>query len=203
MTISYPLTLPTSVSPSSVRFTSIEAIAVSRSPFTFARQVQEHAGNSWGAQVTLPPMTRATAEEWNAFLLKLRGMKGTFFLGDPLAEAPRGVATGTPLVKGANQTGYTLATDGWTHSVTGILLAGDYIQVGQRLYKVLNDADSDSSGNATLDIWPQLRESPSDNATIITTATKGIFCLVTNINEIWAADKTLAYDINFDAVEAV
>lgn len=93
-----------------------------------------------------------------------------------------GVATGTPLVNGANQnttyaatkdTNYqTLATDGWTNSTTGILKAGDIITIEGvyavnpvtketlsflRQFTVLEDADSGAStGPATLTISPPI-----------------------------------------------
>jgi hypothetical protein len=147
-------------------------------------------------------MTRNEAEEFNAFLISLMGQKGTFYLGDPLAEQPRGVASGSPLVKGATQTGNELLTDGWDTSVTGILLAGDYIQIGQRLYKLLEDADSDGSGNATLQIFPRLAESPADNETIITDSCVGIFRLTDNITPIYDLGIDRVYSIGFSCVEA-
>ncbi len=68
-------------------------------------------------------------------------------MGDPVNTSPRGAATGTPLVKGASQTGNTLTTDGWTTGVTGILKAGDWIQLGtgstSTLHKLQQAADSD------------------------------------------------------------
>jgi len=202
MAINYPLTLPTIKSFKSIRLYTNNAVAVARSPYTFATQVQEFSGQSWSAEVTFPEMTRNEAEEFNAFLISLMGQKGTFYLGDPLAEQPRGVASGSPLVKGASQTGNELLTDGWNTSVTGILLAGDYIQIGQRLYKLLEDADSDGSGNATLQIFPRLAESPADNETIITDSCVGIFRLTDNITPIYDLGIDRVYSIGFSCVEA-
>ena len=143
MAISYPLSLPSTPGIKRVTLRSLTSVAILRNPFTFQQQVQEFAGQIWGADVTLPIMERADAENWNSFLLKLNGPAGTFLLGDPAAKSPRGVATGSPKVNGASQTGKSLNTKGWTVSVTGILKAGDYVQIGQRLYKNLNDVNSD------------------------------------------------------------
>lgn len=202
MTISYPLDFPSDVYPKSVRFTSIDAVAVSRSSYNYKRQVQDFGGDSWAAEVSFPPLSREEAEKLTCFLLKLRGSKGTFYLYDPLGKEPRGSVSGTPLIKGANQTGYELITDGWSTSVEGVLLEGDYIQLGQRLYKVTSDVTSNSSGEATLNIWPSLRESPADNETLITTNCRGIFYLPQNINNIWSADESRLYDVTFNAIEA-
>lgn len=78
-----------------------------------------------------------------------------------------GALGGTPLVNGANQSGTSLVTDGWTASVTGVLKAGDIITCASskavnpwtrkstgalRLMVVTADVDSDGSGNATIPI---------------------------------------------------
>ena len=202
MPISYPLSLP-STNLARVTVSSSSAVAISRSPFSFAAQVQQFNGQLWNAEVTLPPLARADAEPWIAFLLKLNGQQGTFLLGDPAGKTPRGTATGTPLVNGASQTGQSLVTDGWTISVTNILRAGDYIQIGQRLYKVLNDVNSNGSGQATLDIWPRLRESPSDNASIVTASCVGLFRLASNAVPVYNAGADKNYQISFSAIEAV
>jgi hypothetical protein len=202
MSISYPLYLPDTKSFKSIRLYAINSVGVARSPYTFQTQVQEFNGQSWGADVTFPEMTRADAEEFNSFLLSLMGQKGTFFLGDPLGQQARGVASGSPLVKGASQTGNQLITDGWTNSTTGILLAGDYIQIGLRLYKILKDADSNGSGEATLDIFPRLAESPADNDTIITDSCVGIFRLTDNVTPIYDTGIEKLYSVGFSCVEA-
>lgn len=209
MAISYPLTFPTNKQPSEVTFGGMSAVAVSESPFTFDRQVQVHAGQRWMARITMPIMTRADAEEFNSFLMKLNGQQGTFLLGDPAATTPRGSASttpGTPVVNGAEQTGNTLTMDGAPISATGYLLAGDYIQLSSgassRLHKVLEDVNTDGSGGATLTIWPSLRTSPADNATIVVSSAKGVFRLSSNRIE-WAVIPHEFYNIKFDAVEAL
>lgn len=101
-----------------------------------------------------------------------------------------GALGGTPLVKGANQTGSSLLTDGWSASVTGVLKKGDVITLasvngvnpqsrestGQlRNFVVTQDVDSNASGNATVPIYPAITTSgaeqtvtaaPADNAVI-------------------------------------
>jgi len=202
MTISYPLSWPTTPGPKRVEFASTQQVGLARSPFTLQAQVQEYQGDMWTATVTLPVMQRESAEEWHAFLLSLHGVRGTFYLYDPLGREPRGIATGSPLVKGGSQSGYTLATEGWSVSTTNVLKKGDWIQIGSYLYKVVNDHSSDGSGEATLDIWPSLRVSPADNDAIITSNAKGVFRLAENVNPIQAADELQVYEVSFSAVEA-
>lgn len=206
MTISYPLSIPTNKGIARVRLTANNVVGMSQSPFTAKQQVYKYTGQFWEAEVSLPPMKRADAEYWISFLLKLNGSYGTFLLGDPNGGTARGVATGTPLVKGDGQTGNELITDGWTPSQTGILKAGDYIQLGSgataRLYKVLDDVNSDSGGNATLTLWPDLRTAPSDNAAITVSNPKGNFRLVSS-DQSWSIDEAAFYGLTFAAREAL
>ena len=206
MAITYPLSHPTNVGFASASMTAKSVVGVSRSPFTGAQQVQKHQGQWWEFQASLPPMARATAEEWIAFLLSLNGMQGTFLLGDPLGTTARGIATGTPLVKGASQTGNSLITDGWTASQTGILKAGDYFQLGSstssKLYKVLNDANSDGSGDATFDIWPNINTAVADDTALTVASAKGLFRLAANEMR-WDLQQAQKYGIAFSAIEVI
>ena len=370
MAITYPLTLPTHTGIRSVSFRARNAVAYSMSPFTFAGQAHVYPGQMWEADITLPPMKRGHAEEWNAFLMSLNGQAGTFLLGDPNGCAPRGSAlsfkknllsfteqfdqwsvnsditvtsntttspdgnaaadtlnktagtfsylsrkgttvagqdytasiylkqgtapetlirlyknviegsdlnfisidwsdpdaSGTavgngwyrfsvtttavdtginmliypagtgagvigtvfawgaqleegsvateyqpianaygPFVNGAGQTGSELIIDGASPNEDAYLKAGDYIQLGAassaRLHKVLADVATGDDGNATIDIWPALRTSPADNASVIIENAVGRFRLSENVSG-WNAD-VAQYGITFSAREAV
>lgn len=204
MTITYPLTTPTSPSFKRVLLSQRSAVGLHRSQFTYQTQVQEFQGQMWVAEITLPLMKRDDAENWHAFLLKLNGQSGTFYLYDPLGKIPRGAATGTPLVMGAQpaQRSY-LVTDGWNPNVTNILKAGDYFQLGTRLYKNLSDVNSDASGIATFDIFPRLREAAVDNDVIITNTAKGIFRMASSDFTVISVDEMQAYEVSFSAIEAI
>jgi len=206
MAITYPLALPTHTGIAAVRLRAQDIVTMNMSPFSGVQQVYKYSGQYWEADITLPPMKREDAEYWMTFFMKLGGQYGTFLMGDPAGATARGVATGTPVVNGASQTGYELITDGWTPSTTGILKAGDYFQLGSgessRLYKVLDDVDSDGSGNATFDIWPNLRSSPADGDTITVSSPKSVFRLTTPAAEI-NVDQASIYGMTFGAVEAL
>lgn len=85
-------------------------------------------------------------------------------------RAPHGAGGGSPLVNGASQTGRTLITDGWTANVANVARAGDVIRIRNLapLYRIMADADSDTSGGARLEIDPPIitGSSPVDNALI-------------------------------------
>jgi hypothetical protein len=209
MAESYPLAFPTQTGVARVEITATDVVSISESPFTFSQQVVRHAGARWSATISIPPVKRSDSEYWNSFLLRLRGQFGTFLLGDPNGATPRGSAAsaaGTPVVNGASQTGNELAIDGLPASAVGYLRAGDYIQLGSaasaRLYKVLEDVDSNASGQATLNLWPDLRSSPADGAAVTVSGAKGVFRLSNN-EAVWTINNAGFYSISFAAVEAL
>jgi hypothetical protein len=203
------LSLPTNIGIASITITAQNAVAISQSPFTYAQQVIKHRGERWSASISLPPMLRVDAEPWVAFLLALGGPMRKFYLGDPNCKVPQGSAkttAGTPVVNGADQTGASLNVRGLPTSVTGYLKAGDYIQLGASatatLHKVLMDVNTDSSGTATLEIWPALRSATIDGATIVLNNTVGRFRLSGNMQQ-WQINDVSSYGITFDCVEAL
>lgn len=206
MAINFPLTMPSAPGFRQTKLNATNIAGISKSPFTMQQQVYQWPGEGWSADVALPPMKRTQAEAWVTWLTSLRGVLGTFHVGDDQALAPRGIATGTPLVNGAqNSMSNTLATKGWTPNVTGIFLAGDYVQLGtgvqQRIYKVLTTANSDSSGHATLDIFPILREGVSNSQPLTLVNPQGTFRLSSN-DRTWDVDEASIYGISFKCEEA-
>lgn len=202
----YPISFLSHTGVRSVELRAINAVIYEMSPFTFAGQAQASSGQMWQADVSLPPMKREDAEKWIAWLVSLRGQFGTFNMGDPSAATPRGVATGTPRVNGASQTGEDINIDGCTANVTGWLKAGDYIQLGAAgtatLHKVLADVDTNASGQTTLSLWPHIRSAPADNATVVVSDTVGRWRLASNESS-WSVNEASIYGITFSAREAI
>lgn len=197
----YPM--PTAPRPMSTTLRMVSQNFASVSPFTFQQQVLNHAGRRWEIDVQLPPMKRATAALWLAWLAQLDGSLNTFTAGDPLARTAQGQAGGTPLVAGGSQTGSSLDVDGCPLSQTDWLKAGDYIQLGTgadaRLYTVTADVDSDGTGAATVPIWPSLRASPADNAAVIVSNTVAAFRLASNSRQ-WTEEGASVYSLRFSGV---
>ena len=206
MTISYPRNLPTHTGIMSVEMRAVNAVAYSRSPFTYAGQAHAYAGQMWQADINLPPMHEDDAEQWVAWLISLRGQLGTFLFGVPSRATPRGSAGGSPLVAGSGQTGGTLNIDGADADQATFLKAGDYIQLGtgasSTLHKVLVDAATDGAGEASLELWPHMRSSPTNNSSVVISSAKGLFRLASN-EQAWSVDHARVYGISFGAMEAV
>jgi len=204
----YPVEMPTVGGLESIVLMMEFVNSVSKSPFTLESQVYDWGGMGWKIDATLPSqMKRDTAEEWIAFALSLNGRNGTFLAGDPSGKTPRGVGGGTPLVKGAGQTGSTLLIDGCPISTTNWLKKGDYFQLGtgssSRLHKLIENASTNASGEVTLEFRPSLRGSPADNAPLTITNAKGVFRMDSNTVP-WTADgKGQIYRYSFTASEDI
>jgi len=164
-----PLTYPDIRYPSELDFYLVGLTQRFESPLTGAVQTSELPGAYWEAILTYRNLTDAQSRELLGFLDKLAGLSGRFYLWNMAQETPLGIATGTPKVKGADQTGKSLDTDGWTASQTGILLSGDLFAVNGELKRVTADCDSNADGDSTVAFTPALRASPGDNANITVT----------------------------------
>lgn len=125
-------------------------------------------GHFFRMTLTYPTLAKEEYEEIYAFLNSQQGQYDVFTVTVQDKNTPRGVATGTPLVNGASQTGKSIVTDGWTASVTNIMRAGDLIKFAghTKVYMVDSDVNSNASGQATIAITPALVVSPADNEAI-------------------------------------
>ena len=194
MAITYPISTPTDIGIAQIELGATNAVAVSKSPFTFATQVHAYSGEMWSASVTIPTVRRDLAEPWVSFLMSLRGQFGTFLLGDPNCTSPQGTATSATITGSQGDRSVTVA-------MTGTLKAGDYFQLGSgssaKLHKVLVD----QSGNGTLEIWPALRDDYTTASATLTNA-KGVFRLASNQTN-WGIGSNSAYSIQFEAMEDI
>jgi len=208
MTISYPRAIPSEMVIQQCSLRTQSNVAVSKSIFTGEEQVQAHQGQWWEANIILAASERADAAAISAWLASMNGREKTILFGDPMSTAPQGAASstpGTPVVNGAGQTGGSLICDGAPNTITNYLKAGDYVGLGSgstsRLHMVLADVSSDGSGNFTLDIWPNLRSSPDNDATLVVTSATGLFRLGKNISQ-WEEQRNL-YGFSFNLTEVL
>ena len=194
MAISYPLSTPTTIGIESIEIRAVNAVATSQSPFTYKQQIVAHQGQRWEASVNIPSVRRDLAAEWKAFLTALKGPTGTFLLGDPDYATPRGTVSSCTLTGSAGDETATV-------TMTGSLLAGDYIQLGSGSSAKLHQVLQDQTGNGSLEIWPALR-SDYTNAAVVFNNAKGVFRLSSNSTS-WQINSSSAYGISFEAVEAI
>jgi hypothetical protein len=197
MAISYPLSFPNNSSIRSIDLTTRNAIAVSRSPFTYAEQIHSYSGQQWEATVTLKPMVRLEAEAWLAFLVSLRGQYGTFLLGDPGGYSLQSASSPSS----ATITG-TAGSGSLTVSMTGTLVAGDYIQIGSAGSATLHKVLQNQANSGTLEVWPYLRTTYSSTTNLVLTNPRGRFRLASNETN-WSLNGLRHYGISFAAMEVI
>jgi|TARA_R100001510_G_scaffold57340_1_gene65077 hypothetical protein len=204
---SYPLTLPTAPAFSKARWTLKRATAMSESPFTGQQQVFDYGYALWTATLTLPPMMREQAANWEAFMMKLHGRKGTFLLGDPDAKTIQGGATTSATLDGAISVGdFTISINTNNANLTNIFKAGDYIQIGtagaSKLYMIVDNATSNSSGIASVNIEPAIKTAASDGAAVDYTEAQGVFRM-DSADLGWDTNEVSRYGITFSCTEAL
>lgn len=176
-------------------------VSVYESPLSRASQQVVRGGSRWHSDVILAPMRMEDAAPLLAFLSHVQAGGHTFILGDVESVTPRGLATGTPVMDGDAQTGSVIFTKGWGASLNGILKAGDFIQIGSELKRVVSDCDSDASGNALMNITPPLRETYPDGESILTTNTGAVMRLVDNDQASYTSAADGVVQVRFQAVE--
>lgn len=201
MTISFPVTLPTSPAPRNITMRPNSTVGVNRSPFTAERQVQVHQGEWWEAEIQYAPLeSRAIAEDLLGALLALNGREGTLLV-PAYPKTPRGTWTGTPTVDGGGQTGKTLDITGAGANAT--VKRGDWFQLGTggsvSLHKVTADVTLNINGSGELDFWPRLRSSPAGGAAVTITNPVGLFELQPFE---WSLEVALIYGLSISLREA-
>ena len=203
MTISYPLTMPSTPAFVSQQWSAIRGTGMSESPFTGGQQTVEFAYAKWKAVLSLPPMRRPQASAWTAFFAKLRGRRGTFLLGDQDAKVPQinkitaGTINGDVTLSANADIGDTIL------SITGTTAfkAGDYIQLGSasssRLYIIVED----QSGGSTIQVEPKIKASATSGSTVTYNSPQGLFRMDTN-ELMWDTNAVSVYGISFSCTEA-
>ena len=182
------------------------------SPITQSSQILEMQGARWAASYALPPMGRAQAAAWQAFLVALRGRAGRFYGYDPDARTARGSArlkaAGdlTVLAVSPEPSGNSLEIAGFDPMEAGGFAIGDYLAYdvgveGRQLHMVTAEpAAADSNGIVTVSIEPPIRTAPAGGATIIVTDASCIMRLVED-DVGWDASRISRFGIRFEAVE--
>ena len=193
-------TFPSSPAFNSLSVQSVQPTFVSRT-LSGRRQARQIAGQFFTMTATFPPMTRAQFAPIDAFVMKQRGQYETFTLILPVMSTGLGAPAGTPLIRGADQTGRTLATDGWSTGVV-IFKAGDYLKLANhdKVYKVVADVTSNASASADtpITIEPALITSPADNSAITHTNVPFLVSLTTGVQEYSTGTSGLfSYEVDF------
>lgn len=177
------------------------AVAVSESPFTGKQQTQKYDKAQWYAVLTLPPMKRDQAAEWQAFFMKLEGRANTFLLGDPDAKtvmggaAPSSVSVSSAASIGATSVSLTIGSGKKIN-------AGSYIQFGTGSSSRLHMVVDDNTGNGSVTIQPPLKTALTTSTAVDITEAKGMFRMDSN-DLTWSSNELSVYGITFSCSEVL
>jgi len=143
------------------------------SGWTGKRQVIASGRGWWECEINMPPIVgTANVNAWRAFLAKTQGSVNDFQIPvDPTAQS---ALSNTVQTNGSNQTGRSIATDGWPNSTTA-LTAGQYVTINNQLLQLTADVTSNGSGQATLSVEPPVRQPVADNSAV---EYKNPYCLM-------------------------
>jgi len=192
--------------PTSPAFTTSDwgirrVVAVSESPFTGATQVQKYAKAQWYATLSLPPMKRSQAVEWQSFFMLLEGKANTFLLGDPDAKtvmggnAPTSISVTSSAAIGATSVTLTIGSG-------KKLNKGSYLQFGTGSSSRLHMIVDDNTGNGAVTIQPALKDAITTGTTVTFASARGLFRMDTN-ELTWNANELSNYGITFSCSEAL
>ena len=204
----FPLSLPATPAFSNSTWGMKRAVAVAESPFTGAQQVHEYDYSLWRATLTLPPMKREQAAEWQAFILKLRGRYGTFLLCDPDAKNARGAVTGTPTLTSNITVGqHEISITTENTSTDNVFKVGDYIQIGvsasAKLHMIVSTSNnSNLSGQVTVSVEPFIKQDATSGTSVIVSNPKGVFRMDSS-DLGWDSDFVSKYGFSFSCAEAI
>ena len=208
--INYPLTTPASYGIATMTWGPMTATARARNPFTFADITQVFDGNMWNGTLTISDLGKTSGRDLAGWITALRGMRGTFLLGEPGNDVALGSAVnsaGAPIVAVQSLTGSVLTVAGLPTSVSNYLLRGDNFQLGSgstaRLHKNLVDVGTDGSGVASLDMWPPIRTVPNSGATVVVANAQGVFSLAKPVNPWQISPPSIYNGVTLEVVEVV
>lgn len=193
------LPLASNIIPASSDWRLITSTVMQVSPLTGKTQTINRGGERWAVTLTYRNLQRGPAAVLMATLASLRGQLGRLTLPDHAYQRSGALAVDLA-VNGAGQTGSTLACDGGTPSITDAVRVGDLFSLEDRLYMIVEDANTNVSGNITLTFTPPLSDSPADNATLSMVSPAGRFMLANNAVS-WSYSP--AGFTSFNAVELV
>lgn len=211
----YPLT-PPGTSPAKVTVRKQTSVGRGKSPYTMQGDAQVYDGQMIVLDIELPPQQEPDYySAWDVFFMKMDGGRGTCLFGLPYRAAPRGIydsGSDTPVIDSTaspapNIEGdRTIVTTGWRNNGTGLLKAGDALQLGSSgtasIHQVLADVSSDGSGNATIDIWPRLRRTASNGAAITLSNPVGLFELASNTSQ-FSVEPANIFGFSFSLMESL
>lgn len=170
--------------------TGATGTTVTGASWTGFRYHVENQGNGWW-RVTATARKTAASTSVGILLVAANGDNSTLYAGNAVTvgiygwraslsqnSVPgRGVQTTSAQLTGTAQTGGQLYLKGLPASTAGLLIAGDFVEVGGELKQVTATLNSNAAGLGLLKFRPGLAVSPADNDPVVINNPMGRFML--------------------------
>jgi hypothetical protein len=171
------------------------------------RSVKQFSAQYFSFSVQMPPMNQTDFMPFYAFLTKQKGSFSTFTFEYPLDNLGAGKGETDILVNEASGKALgstSIDLDGFANSTTGVLKAGDFIKFANdtKIYMVTADADSNASGETTINIEPPLQDAVVNNEAV--TVNKPSFKVALMQDDLlYNTDASGFFTISFDVREVL
>ena len=160
-------------------------------------------GDKWVATLnfeTLDSFEKPEIEILQSFVWGLQGVRGKFLMWNFAKKG--GPAQGIPKVKGNENSGSIVVTDGWKPNRV-VLEKGDFIEINGELKMVKEDVFSGPTGDASILFMPPFRRIPADNTPVTTDQACGVFRLADDEQGEFDLNRKQEATLSIDVVEAV
>lgn len=193
---------PDQLKPNSLRIGLTANTGSFESPLNKSVMTHRFPGERWKAVLEFNTLDNNKTREVDilqAFIWKLGGMNGRFYMGD--FSKPGAPARGAPVVIGNGQYGGLLTTGGWLPNQI-IIPMGSYFSINNELKFATSDIVSNAGGVATLEFVPWLRVSPADGDVIVTDKPTGMFRLAGDDEGMFDISPGMHAETTINVVEA-
>lgn len=197
MAISYPISIPSGIYPSSYTLGYMTNTRVNTSPFTFSTQKLESYGQCWTLKMDFPPLTEDQARLMASFMAKLKGSYGSFYFTPKNAWNGSGTRPST-LVSIDNDLRTTITINAPYTSFP----EGSLVQIGEQLVQIQTSVPAQVGNVANVSVFPRLRSAIPAGTAIIYRNPKGKFALTANEQQ-WTIDRSRHYSFSVEAIEAL
>jgi hypothetical protein len=168
---------------------------VSTTTLSGITQTVELPGARWTGSMSFRDLTPADSADLKAFLLKLRGSSGRFYLGDLAHTEPFNSVSGTATIQAGSGPRILTIT-----GQTGNFSVGDYLQIDNDDNRELKMVVGVSGNDYTIE--PLMRRTDYIGSTVYYSSPNGVFLLTTDDSAKWAVrSKAKLSDISFGFVE--
>lgn len=195
----YPLDFPSYLI-RNLNYRLVRIQGVNSSIFTGHQEVFDH-GHYWEGEIILKTLSKNEAFLFQAFLMKLKGLVGSFTMAFKDKETPLGEANRVPIID--NFVSETKIEVSNLFANQTLLKSGDMLGFSNGEYKMLvEDLVADVQGKAIATIEPGIRVYPGIGSSVDVNPAKGIFRLSNQVDFVVSNAMHYSFSLSFREVIA-